>query len=178
MTCFVKKELARNQHAAAGASCQSGRWVLWCLLCGEFCSRTAGTKPSQVPSSWTWAAIALLVPRKDVTSLATLSLFTGLPGTIHFCSTSALSEWLLLTFLTRVCRRLRWLKLCRTAAFPGAQSMSKGSYASHTGLLSAPPAHYDGSQLRAFGLEHSSVWVAFPPDYHMAGSLPFFNFTL
>lgn len=28
-------------------------------------------------------------------------------------------------------------------AFSGAQSMSKGSHASHTGLLSAPPAHYN-----------------------------------
>jgi len=35
--------------------------------------------------------------------------------------------------------------------------MSKGSHASHTGLLSAPPAHYNGSQLGAFGLELSSV---------------------
>ena len=49
-------------------------------------------------------------------------------------------------------RWLRWLKPCRTLAFPGAQSMSKGSHAGHTGLLSAPPAHYNGSQLGAFGL--------------------------
>ena len=41
------------------------------------------------------------------------------------------------------CRWLRWPKPFRTLAFPGAQSMSKGSHASHTGLLSAPPAHYN-----------------------------------
>lgn len=41
------------------------------------------------------------------------------------------------------CRWLRRPKPFRTLAFSGAQSMSKGSHASHTGLLSAPPAHYN-----------------------------------
>lgn len=157
----VSKKLTRAQSAATGeefvviwpvsllhtGSCQSGRPVLWCPLSGEFSSRTADAKPSQVPTSRSQDGYVPLVPRKlrkDLTSLATLIAYTGLrgPSVISWCP--------------------KWVK----------ENHSQSSLpSSHTGLLSASLVHCSGSRLRASGLELPSAWDAFPPDYHQAGSL-------